>query len=104
MSYSVQQRAHEIGIRVALGADTGRVRQMVIRQGMSLAFLGVILGIGLALGLTRFLASFLYGVSPRDWIVFMSVPIILNIVAFVAVLLPAVRATRVDPMIVLRSE
>jgi ABC-type antimicrobial peptide transport system permease subunit len=77
---------------------------MVIGQGMGLAGVGVVIGLGSALGLTRFLASFLYGVSPRDWIVFTTVPIVLGLVAFVAVWLPAVRATHVDPMTVLRSE
>jgi predicted permease len=104
MAYSVQQRTQEIGIRMALGAETGHVLKMVISQGMGLALAGVVVGVGSALGLSRLLASFLFGVKPRDLAVFIAVPLVLSAVSFVAVWLPARRAARVDPATALRSE
>ncbi len=104
MAYSVQQRTQEIGIRMALGADRSHIRSLVVWQGMRLAFAGVVLGIAAALGLTRFLASFLYGVKTWDPLVFVSVPIILSIVALGAVWFPAARAARLDPQQALRTE
>ena len=104
MSYSVQQRTQEIGIRLALGAETGRVRNMVVFQGMRLAIVGVIIGVASAFGLTRLLSGLLYGVQARDPMVFISVPLLLSIAALVAVWLPAMRATRIDPVDALRSE
>ena len=104
MAYSVQQQTQEIGIRMALGAQPGALRNMVLRQGMRLALIGVAIGIGAALGLTRLLASLLFGVQPRDPLVFVAVPIILTAVALLACYLPACRATRINPMEALRWE
>ncbi len=104
MAYSVQQRSQEIGIRMALGAETGHVLKLVLFQGMRLALAGVVIGIGSALGLTRVMASFLFGVKPRDLAVFIAVPVILSAVSLIAVWLPARRASRVDPAIALRTE
>jgi putative ABC transport system permease protein len=104
MAYSVQQRTQEIGIRMALGADRTTIRKLVVWQGMRLAIVGVILGIGAAFGLTRFIASFLFGVKSWDPLVFVTVPVILTAVALVAVWLPATRASKLDPMQALRVE
>ncbi len=104
MAYSVQQRSQEIGIRMALGAETGHVLKLVLFQGMRLALAGVIIGIASALGLTRVMATFLFGVKERDLAVFIAVPVILSAVSFIAVWLPARRAAQVDPAIALRSE
>jgi len=104
MAYSVQQRTQEIGIRLALGAATGQVRNMVILQGMRLALAGVIVGIGAAFALSRVIESFLFGVKARDVAVFVAVPLALSAVAFFAVWLPARRATRIDPVTALRHE
>ena len=104
MAYSVQQRTQEIGIRLALGAGTGSVRQMVVIQGMRLALIGVLVGIGAAFALTRLLSTFLFGVKDKDPIVFATVAIVLTLVSLLAVWLPARRATRIDPVIALRYE
>jgi len=104
MAYSVEQRTQEIGIRLSLGADAGAVRRMVIAQGMRLALVGVIVGVAASWGLAQFMASFLYDVQARDPLVFVGVPILLTVVAFFAVFLPAVRASRVDPIVALRYE
>jgi len=104
MAYSVQQRTQEIGIRMALGAASHSVRNMVIRQGMSIALLGVAIGIASAFGLTQVIATFLFGVTARDPIVFAIVPLLLTSVALLAVWLPARRAARVDPVVALRME
>jgi ABC-type antimicrobial peptide transport system permease subunit len=104
MAYSVEQRTQEIGIRLALGAETGAVRRMIILQGMTLALLGVVVGIGGAFGLTRFIQSFLFGVEARDPLVFVGIPVLLTAVSLAAVWFPAVRASRVDPMEALRYE
>ena len=104
MAYSVEQRTQEIGIRLALGAEYGRVRNMVVFQGMRLALVGVIIGVVSAFGLTKLIASLLYGVKERDPLVFIGVPVLLSAVALVAVWLPARRATRVSPVDALRSE
>jgi len=104
MAYSVEQRTQEIGIRLALGAEYGRVRNMVVFQGMRLALVGVIIGVASAFGLTKLIASLLYGVKERDPLVFIGVPVLLSAVALVAVWLPARRATRVSPVDALRSE
>jgi putative ABC transport system permease protein len=104
MAYAVQQRTQEIGIRLALGAPASQVKNMVVRQGMALAIAGVVVGLGLALYLARFLATSLYGIEPRDPLVFVGVPIVLTLVAFVAVWLPARRASRIDPIVALRYE
>jgi putative ABC transport system permease protein len=104
MAYSVQQRTQEIGIRVALGADSYHVRNMIVRQGMSVALVGVAIGLASAFGLTRIIASFLFGVTARDPAVFVAVPLLLCAVALIGVWFPARRAARVDPVIALRSE
>ena len=104
MSYSVQQRTQEIGIRLALGAETRRVRNMVVFQGMTLAIIGVVIGVASAFGLTRLLAGLLYGVQARDPLVFVGVPVLLAAAAFLAIWLPALRATRIDPVDALRCE
>jgi ABC-type antimicrobial peptide transport system permease subunit len=104
MSYSVQQRTQELGIRMALGAQASSIRNMVIRQGMTLALIGVIVGIGGALWLTHFLASFLFGVKALDPTAFIVTPLLLSGVALIAIWIPARRATQVDPMRSLRFE
>lgn len=104
MAYSVQQRTQEMGIRMALGADRGRIRSLVVWHGMRLALVGIVLGIGAAFGLTRFIASFLYGVKTWDPLVFATVPVVLCIVALFAVWMPANRASRLDPQQALRIE
>jgi putative ABC transport system permease protein len=104
MAYSVEQRTQEIGIRMALGAQTGAVRKMVVFQGMGLALIGVAIGIAAAFALTRLIARFLFGVKPWDPLVFILVPLILSTVALLAVWLPARRATCIDPVDALRHE
>jgi putative ABC transport system permease protein len=104
MAYSVQQRTQEMGIRMALGADRGRIRDLVVWQGMRLAIVGVVLGIAAGFGLTRFLASFLFGVKTWDPLVFATVPVVLSAVALLAVWFPATRASRLDPQQALRIE
>ncbi len=104
ISYSVTERTHEIGIRVALGAQTSDVLKLVVKQGMALALIGVGVGLAAALALTRVLASLLYGVSATDPITFTGVSLLLVAVALFACLIPARRATKVDPMIALRHE
>jgi predicted permease len=104
MAYSVQQRTREIGIQLALGADSHSVRNMIVRQGMSVALVGVAIGLASAFGLTRVIASFLFGVTARDPAVFVAVPLLLSAVALAGVWLPAKRAARVDPVIALRTE
>jgi predicted permease len=104
MAYSVEQRTQEIGIRLALGAESGDVRRMILWQGMQLAVAGVLIGVLSALGLTRFIATFLFGVQARDPLVFVGIPLTLAAVALMAVWLPALRASRVDPITALRYE
>lgn len=104
MSYSVQQRTQELGIRMALGAQAANLRNMVMRQGMALTLIGVLLGIGGAFWLTRFLASFLFGVKALDLVAFIATPLLLSVVALISIWIPAKRATRVDPMTALRLE
>ncbi len=104
MAYSVQQRTQEIGIRMAMGADRARITKMVVWQGMRLTLVGVVIGIGAAFGLTRLVASLLYGVKQWDPLVFVSVPLVLSAVALFAVWLPALRASKLNPMEALRTE
>jgi predicted permease len=104
MAYSVQQRTQEIGIRRALGAESSRVRNMVVAQGMRLALAGVGVGLAGAFGLSRVVASLLFGVTARDPLTFVGVAVLLSLVAFVAVWFPALRAGRVDPIVALRFD
>ncbi len=104
MSYSVAQRTQEIGIRMALGADRATMRRAVLREGLMLASLGAIAGVGLAYGLTRVLASLLFGVKASDPLAFVAVACLLLLVAAAAAFIPARRATLVDPAIALRYE
>ncbi len=104
MAYSVEQRTQEIGIRLSLGADGGSVRRMVIVQGMRLAVVGVVIGLAASWGLARTMSTFLFEIEPRDPLVFAGVPLLLTVVAFVAVFLPAWRASKVDPIVALRYE
>ena len=104
MSYSVQQRTQEIGILMALGAQTSQVQNMVLWQGMRFALAGILLGTAGAFGLARFIATFLFGVTERDPLVFAGVPVLLTLIALVAVWLPALRATKVDPVTALRAD
>lgn len=104
MAFSVQQRTQEMGIRMALGADRAAIRKLVVWHGMRLTLVGVAVGIAAAFGLTRLIASFLFGVKPWDPVVFVTVPVILSAVALLAVWLPATRAAKLDPMRALRIE
>ena len=104
IAYSVEQRTHEIGIRLALGAEATQVRRMVVVQGMRLVAVGVVIGLALAIGLARVIESFLFGVETWDPTTFVTVPAVLASVALVAVLVPAHRASRVNPVDVLRHE
>jgi ABC-type antimicrobial peptide transport system permease subunit len=104
ISYSVAKRTHEIGLRMALGAERGEVLRAVIRNGMKLTFLGIALGFLLFLGLARLIERLLYGVGTTDVVTFASVAFVLVAVAAVACLVPALRASRVDPIVALRYE
>jgi putative ABC transport system permease protein len=103
MSYSVQQRTQEIGIRMALGAVPADVRNMVLLQGLRLAGAGVVLGTGAALVLTRVMVSLVFGVTTYDPAVFGGVALLLSAIALVAALVPAHRATRVNPLDAVRG-
>jgi putative ABC transport system permease protein len=104
MSYSVAQRTHEIGVRMALGANRFDVLKLVVRQGMGLVVVGIVLGLFGAVGLTRVMSSLLFEVTPKDPLTFTAVALFLAFVAFVACYIPARRATRVDPLVALRYE
>jgi putative ABC transport system permease protein len=104
LSYQIARRTHEIGIRMALGAAPGDVLRLVLREGMFVVFAGVVVGIAAAFGLSRFLASVLFGVQPADPLTFAAVVFVLVAVALLACYIPARRATRVDPLVALRYE
>ncbi len=104
LAYSVQQRTQEMGVRAALGAQARDVRNMVVFQGMRLAVIGAAIGVAAAFGLTRALASLLFGVQTLDPLIFVLAPIVLGGIALLAVWLPAYRASRVDPVLALRHE
>lgn len=103
-AYAVARRRREIGIRMALGARRGRVLRLFLREGSAVALLGVATGLGAAWGASRLLEGLLYGVAPGDPATYATVAAGLTAVALVATLLPARRATRVDPAPVLRTE
>jgi ABC-type antimicrobial peptide transport system permease subunit len=104
MSYVVAGRTREIGLRMALGAQTGSVSRLILRQGMTLALIGSVIGLAIAFGATRLLKSVLYGVDAMDPVTFIGVTFLLATVALLACWIPARRASRVDPMIALRAE
>jgi putative ABC transport system permease protein len=104
MAYSVSQRVHEVGIRIALGAQKSDVLKLIVGQGLKLVFIGIIVGLAGAFALSRILATFLYGVTATDPVTFAGVSITLIAVAFIACYIPAHRATKVDPIVALRYE
>jgi putative ABC transport system permease protein len=104
MSYSVAQRAREIGIRLALGAARGDVIAVVMRQGMRMVAAGMVIGLAASAGMTRVLRTLLFGVSPTDPLVFVATALLVAATAAVTIYLPARRASRLDPLTMLRSE
>jgi len=104
MAYSVSQRTRELGIRMALGAQTSQVIRLVLRQGMLLAAIGLGFGLFAAFGSTHLAGSLLYGVSPNDPVIFVGVTSLLALAAFAACYFPARRALKIDPITALRTE
>lgn len=104
MAYSVSQRTRELGIRMALGAQARQVVQLVLRQGMTMAGIGLLLGLLVAFGCTRLVATLLYGVNPSDPLIFIEVTTVLAAAAFAACYFPARRAVKIDPVVALRFE
>ncbi len=104
MAYAVQQRTQEIGIRMALGANQGKIMRLVLGQGMRLAAIGTVTGLAAAFGLTRLLSNFLYGVKPGDPLAYSIVAMVLITVTIIAAFVPTRRAMKVDPIVALRSE
>lgn len=104
MSHAIAQRTREIGIRIAIGAQARSVLGLVLKRGVLVAGAGLIVGLGVSVALTRYISSFLFGVSPTDPLAFAAVAVVLGAVALIACYLPARRATKVDPMVALRAE
>ncbi|HEU0254090.1 MAG TPA: ABC transporter permease [Pyrinomonadaceae bacterium] len=104
ISYSTRQRTNEIGVRIALGAQSRDVLRLIVGQGLGLGLVGVVIGLGAAFLLTRVIKSLLFGVSPTDPLTFIAISVLLLFTALVASLIPARRATKVDPLVALRSE
>ncbi len=104
MSYAVSRRTHEIGVRVSLGAQRGDVVRLIVGQGMRVALAGTVAGLGGALAASRAMSTILYGVGPADPVAFAVALIVLGAAALVATLVPAHRATRIDPLTALRTE
>ena len=104
MSYLVSQSTHDIGVRIALGAQPGNIVGLVVRQGMTLGGMGIAAGLIGAAVLTRVMSSLLFGVSAHDAVTFSVVAVVLAAVAFAATVIPAWRTTRVDPVVALRDE
>jgi putative ABC transport system permease protein len=104
VSYSVSERIHEMGVRLALGAQPSNLLTMVLGEGLRLAAIGMAIGLGAALVMTRFLEALLFGVHARDAATFVAVPLVLTLAALFGCLVPAVRAMRIDPVVALRAE
>jgi putative ABC transport system permease protein len=104
ISYTTRQRTNEIGVRIALGAQSRDVLRLIVGQGVGLALIGVAIGLGAAFLLTRAIKGLLFGVSPTDPVTFLAISVLLLFTAVIASLIPARRATKVDPLVALRSE
>jgi predicted permease len=104
LAYSVNQRTHEIGIRMTLGAQRSEVLRMVLKQGMTLVSIGLVLGLAVSFATTRIVASYLFGITPTDPVTFIGAPLLMLMVALLACFVPARRATKVDPLVALRYE
>jgi ABC-type antimicrobial peptide transport system permease subunit len=104
IAYTTRQRTREIGIRMALGAQRSQILRLVLSQGMRLAYIGLALGLVLSVALTHFLTSLLFGITAMDPLTYGGVALVLGLVALAACLLPAHRATTVDPIVVLRNQ
>jgi putative ABC transport system permease protein len=104
ISYSVSHHTREIGIRMALGAQGRDVLKLIVGKGLVLTFIGIALGLLGALGITRVMQAMLFGISATDWVTFTAVATLLAFVGLIAALIPARRATKVDPLVALRYE